>query len=99
MTCLKDFLQFEELMNSFRAVGRCENPGVPVLFGGHNQPSLVEIGLTDLPKSAPPAPRGPTPPVLSVQAERYRKKEGAHLHALKISYFKRQMLVMAVKLW
>ena len=33
-----------------RAVGRSENPGVPVLFGGHNLPALVEIGLTDLPK-------------------------------------------------
>ena len=32
-----------------RAVGRCENPGVPVLFGGQNRPPphLVEIGLTD----------------------------------------------------
>ena len=30
-----------------------ENPGVPVLFGGHNlpPPPLVEIELTDLPKS------------------------------------------------
>ena len=39
-----------------RAVGRSENPGVPVLFGGHNLLPLVEIGLTDLPKSggAPP---------------------------------------------
>ena len=41
-----------------RAVGRSENPGVPVLFGEHTVPSLVEIGLTDLPKSggaiAPP---------------------------------------------
>ena len=47
-----------------RAVGRSENPGVPVLFGGHNLPPLVEIGLTDLPKSggamAPPAPPGTT---------------------------------------
>ena len=34
-------------------VGRSENPGVPVLFGGHHLPPLVEIGLTDLPKSAP----------------------------------------------
>jgi hypothetical protein len=33
------------------AVGGSENPGVPVLFGGHNLPSLVEIGLTNLPKS------------------------------------------------
>ena len=43
----------------YRAVGRSENPGVPVLFGGHNLPPLVEIGLTDLPKSGgamvPPA--------------------------------------------
>ena len=34
-----------------RAVGKSENPGVPVLFGGYNLPTLVEIGLTDLPKS------------------------------------------------
>ena len=34
-----------------RAIGRSENPGVPVLFGGHNLPLLVEEGLTDLPKS------------------------------------------------
>ena len=34
-----------------RAVGRSENLGVPVLFGGHNLPPLVEIGLTDPPKS------------------------------------------------
>ena len=33
-----------------RAVGRSENPGVPVLLGGHNLPLLVEIGLIDLPK-------------------------------------------------
>ena len=48
----------------FRAVGRSENPGVPVLFGGHNLPPLVGIGLTDLPKSggamALPAPPGTT---------------------------------------
>ena len=45
-----------------RAVGRSKNPGVPVLFGGRNLPHLVEIGLTDLPKSggamALPAPLG-----------------------------------------
>ena len=34
-----------------RAVGRSENPGVPVLFGGQNLPPLVEIGLIDLPKT------------------------------------------------
>ena len=36
---------------TFRAVGMSENPGVPVLFGGYNLALLVEIGLTDLPKS------------------------------------------------
>ena len=45
-----------------KAVGRSENPGVAVLFGGHNLPHLVEIGLTDLPKSwgalAPPGTTG-----------------------------------------
>jgi hypothetical protein len=47
-----------------RAVGRSENLGVLVLFGGHNlpPPPLVEIGSTDLPKyEAPPAPLGTTP--------------------------------------
>ena len=39
------------MMALYRAVGRSENPGVPVIFGGHNLPLLVEIGLTDLPKS------------------------------------------------
>ena len=35
-----------------RAVGRSENPGLPVSCGGHNPPpALVEIGLTDLAKS------------------------------------------------
>ena len=47
-----------------RVVGRPENPGVPVLFGGHNLFPLVEIRLTDLSKSggamAPPAPPGTT---------------------------------------
>ena len=49
-----------------RAVGRSENPGVPVhnnVGGGHNLPFLVELGLTDLPQSsecamAPPIPTG-----------------------------------------
>ena len=35
----------------FRAVGRSVNPEGPVLFDGHNLSPLVEIGLTDLPKS------------------------------------------------
>ena len=54
-----------EMRTTFRAVGRSENSEVPVLFGGHNLPHLVEIGLTDLPKSggtmALPAPPGTTP--------------------------------------
>ena len=45
----------------FRAVGRSENPWVPVLFGGHNLPPLVEIGLTDLPKSGGATPRDDRP--------------------------------------
>ena len=53
-----------EILKVSRAVGRSENPGVPVLFGGHNLPPLVEIGLTDLAKSggamAPPVPPGTT---------------------------------------
>jgi hypothetical protein len=42
-----------------RAIGRSENPGVPVLHGGHNLPPFVEIGLTDLPKTGS-APLGTT---------------------------------------
>ena len=43
----------------YRVVGRSENPEVPSNYlGGHNLSPLVEIGLTDLPKSgcamAPP---------------------------------------------
>ena len=34
-----------------RAVGRSKNLGVPVVIRGHNLSPLVEIGLTDLPKS------------------------------------------------
>ena len=43
-----------------RAIGRSENPGVPVIFGGHNLPPMVEIGLNDLPKSGG-TPRDDTP--------------------------------------
>ena len=51
-----------------RAVRKSENPRAPVLFDEHNLPPwlrpLVEIGLTDLPKSggamAPPASPGAT---------------------------------------
>ena len=60
----------------FRAVARSENPWVPVLFGGHNLSPLVEIGLTDLPKSgcamAHPAHPGTT---------------GLHLEYVKMAFF------------
>ena len=59
-----DFCQAMTFFDYYRAVGRSENPGVPVLFGGHNLPPVVEIGITDLPKygdaMAPPAPPGTT---------------------------------------
>ena len=63
------------LKDPCRAVGRSENPGVPVLFGGHICPlgwdrvaeldrDTSRIGLTNLQKSggvmAPPAPPGTT---------------------------------------
>ena len=45
-------------------VGKSKNLGVQVLYGGHNMPPLVEIGLIDLPKSgrvmASPSPSGTT---------------------------------------
>ena len=41
-----------------RVVGSYQNPGVPVLFGWHNLSPLVEIGLTDLPKSGGANPQG-----------------------------------------
>ena len=40
-----------EYVVHIRAVARSENLEVPVLFDGHNLSPLVEIGLTDLPKS------------------------------------------------
>ena len=47
-----------------KAVGGSENSGVTVLFGGHNLPPLVKIGLTDFSKfggaTAPLAPPGTT---------------------------------------
>ena len=47
-----------------RAVARSENLGGHVVLGGDNVPPLVEIGLTDLPKTggayAPPASPLPT---------------------------------------
>ena len=70
-SCKSFSLHIEQILTQFlfhhvyRAVVRSENPGVPVLFDGHNLPTLVEIGLTDLPKSGgamtPPAPPWTTP--------------------------------------
>ena len=48
---LTTFLPLAFVTEIIRVLGRSENPGVPVLFGGHNLPSLVEIGLTDRPTS------------------------------------------------
>ena len=42
-----------------RAVAKSENPGGHVVLGGDNVPPLVEIGLTDLPKSGGHGPPGP----------------------------------------
>ena len=50
--------------------GPYENTGVPVLFGGHNLPPLVVIGLTDLPKSChgnPRTPRDDRPGMYTIQ--------------------------------
>ena len=46
-----------------RAVARSENPRGHVILGGDNVPSLVEIGLTDLPKSG--GARAPLAPPLA----------------------------------
>ena len=54
-------IYFRSVQNDllFRAIGRSANPGVPVLFGGHNLPPLVEIGKSGV-AMAPPAPPGTT---------------------------------------
>ena len=43
-----------------RAVGRSENPGVPIVIRWALSIPLVEIGLTDLPKSGGATPRDDT---------------------------------------
>ena len=48
--CLEPYV-FDFFSLHDRAIGRCENLGVPGLFGGHNLPLLVAIGLTDLQKA------------------------------------------------
>ena len=52
----------EEEVQGGRAVARSENPGGGhVLLGGDNVPPLVEIGLTDLPKTGGGPPAAPPP--------------------------------------
>ena len=45
----------------YRAVARSENPEGHVILGGDNVPPLVEIGLTDLPKTWGVRPAHPSP--------------------------------------
>ena len=82
------------LVSGYRAVGRFENPGVPVLFGGHNLSFLVEIGLTDLSKSG-----GAERPViysgiyskltLTLFVFQYIKQKGtAELSSFNITFYK-----------
>ena len=52
----------ENIRENNRAVARSENPGGHVILGGDNVPPLVEIGLTDLPKSGGARAR-PAPPL------------------------------------
>ena len=47
-----------------RAVARSENRGGLVVLGGENVPPLVEIGLTDLPKTGGGGHVPPRPPQL-----------------------------------
>ena len=37
-------VDLKNLICKHRAVGRSENPGVPVLFGGHNMPPWLRYG-------------------------------------------------------
>ena len=54
----KKFMPHMFLLTHVRAVGRSENPGVPV-FSEHNLPPLVKIGLNDMPKFGDvPHPKG-----------------------------------------
>ena len=49
---LRDFSMFHmKFEKQCRAVARSENLGGLVVLGGDNVPPLVEIGLTDLPKT------------------------------------------------
>ena len=64
----------QDFNQNTRAVRRSENPGVPVLFGGHNLPPLVEKGLNA------PAPPGTTG--LNTEVNDYNKStQGQTLQA------------------
>ena len=61
-------MSFLRFTATYRAIGRSENPGVPVVIRWAYSVSLVEIGLTDLPKSGgghgtPGTPRDDTPDI------------------------------------
>ena len=75
------------LNNVSRAVGRSENPGMRVSFGGHDLPPLVGIGLTVLPKSggsrAPPAPPGTTGLVSNIEKGQKVQNLSKETHILK----------------
>ena len=45
------FLKLRKKLLLFRANARSENPGGLVVLGGDNVPPLVEIGVSDLPKT------------------------------------------------
>ena len=70
----------------FRAVRRSKNPGVPVLFCQFVVCTLVEIGLTDLPKPggamAPPGNPGDDTPasyILNASHDRIRDCDKASI--------------------
>ena len=68
--CTRD--RTEIVMVWCRAVGRSENTGVPVNLVGLIFPTLVEIGLTDLPKSGGPWPSLPPPAPTGLDSEERR---------------------------
>ena len=79
-----------------RAVGRPENPWVPVLCGGNNLLPLVEIRLTDLSKSegghGTPAPRGTTCLIIVVGSKTKHQRLDAMNLAGDYFYFFQQKL-------
>ena len=83
-----------------RAVGRSENPGVPVLFGRHNLPPLVEIGLTDQPKSGGAmAPTAPTNLVNESKDNEDVKKVETKMSEKEIEQFERTVKMEWIDSW